>query len=49
MPRQVDRYGVPELPTLSVDAAVVARATTAQEGDLDGDGRREQVVRRESR
>ncbi len=49
MPRQFDRYGVPELPTLSVEAAVVARATTAQEGDLDGDGRREQVVRRESR
>ncbi|MBL8752483.1 MAG: matrixin family metalloprotease, partial [Planctomycetes bacterium] len=46
MPRQFDRFGVPELPARPVEAGLAARAALVREGDVDGDGRPERVERR---
>jgi hypothetical protein len=46
MPRQFDRFGVPDLLTHPIDSAVFAAARIDQSGDLDGDGRPERVDRR---
>lgn len=43
--RQFDEHGVPALPARPFAADVLARAARDDSGDLDGDGRRERVVR----
>jgi hypothetical protein len=43
--REFDRYGVPALPSHPVADDVLAAATAATAGDLDGDGTIERVVR----
>jgi Matrixin len=44
--RQFDRHGVPELPQQPYTAATLTGAARSCDGDLDGDGASERVVRR---